>query len=75
MTKNHKKLLYGGLIIVGGIVVIIWMKNYLVKTGVIATNPATPNDPLGIGMLKLDPLFASTVNAQPGTTAFPSTLQ
>lgn len=73
MTKH--KYLYAGLIIVGGIVVIIWMKNYLVDKGVIAgtaTNVAT--DPLGVGQLKLQSWFTTALNAQPGTTAFPSQL-
>jgi len=76
MTKQHRKWFYGGLIILGGIVVIIWMKNYLVNKGVInASSPAIGDDPLGIGKLKLDPIFATTTNAQPGTTAAPSVLQ
>lgn len=74
MAKH--KYLYGGLIILGGIVVIIWMKNYLVNKGVIAGGTTNINpDPLGIGTLQLQPMFTTTLNAQPGTTAFPSQLQ
>lgn len=77
MTAHHKKLVYGGLIIVGGIVVIYWMKNYLTNKGVIpgATTTPLPSDPLGVGQLKLQSWFTTALNAQPGTTAFPSQLQ
>jgi hypothetical protein len=73
MAKH--KYLYGGLIILGGFVVIVWMKNYLTKSGAITINNTTPNDPLGVGTLTLQPMFSTTINAQPGTTAFPSVLQ
>lgn len=75
MTSKTKHYLYGGLIILGGIVVIIWMRNFLVAKGVVAEAPNPSTDPLGIGTLKLQSWFTTTLNAQPGTTAFPSTLQ
>ncbi len=74
MTKQHKHWFYGGLIILGGIVVIIWMRNFLVSKGVIAEQPNPATDPLGIGTLKLQSWFTTTIGAQPGTTAFPSQL-
>lgn len=75
MTAKHKKYLYGGLIILGGIVVIIWMRNYLVNKGIVAAQPNPTTDPLGVGTLKLQQWFVADLNAQPGTTAAPSVLQ
>ncbi len=75
MAKSNKHLLYGALIVVGGIVVIVWMKNYLQDKGVIAgTATNIGSDPLGVGALHLQSWFTTTLNAQPGTTAFPSQL-
>ena len=76
MTTKTKKYLYGGLIILGGIVVIVWMRNYLVAKGVISASPTNAaTDPLGVGTLQLQSWFTTSINAQPGTTAFPSQLQ
>ena len=75
MTSKTKHWVYGGLIVLGGIVVIIWMRNYLQSTGVIAQTPNASTDPLGVGTLKLQEWFATTINAQPGTVANPSVLQ
>ncbi len=76
MAKSHKSLLYGALIVVGGIVVIVWMKNYLQDKGIIAGVPTNINaDPLNLGPLHLQSWFTTALNAQPGTTAFPSQLQ
>jgi hypothetical protein len=75
ISAKHKHWLYGGLIILGGIVVIIWMRNFLVSKGVIAASPNPSTDPLGVGTLQLQSWFTTTIGAQPGTTAFPSQLQ
>ena len=75
MTTGTKKWLYGGLIVLGGIVVIVWMRNYLQNKGIIAATPNPTGDPLGVGTYKLQEWFATTINAQPGTTANPAVLQ
>lgn len=78
MTKKTK---WAAAIIIGGIIVIWWMKNNLQSAGVInspVANAAGTTNIFGIPQLQLQPLqqnFASTINAQPGTTAFPSELQ
>lgn len=75
MTKSHK---WAVGIIVAGVIVIWWMKNNLQAAGVIQS-PTSNGLFSGVPQLHLDPglqqEFASTINAQPGTTAFPSELQ